>query len=961
MYEKRASCNRFFGFFLIVALVAAAGCVSPSPGTYRPLADPDDQEEMYSRDEIAAQWTRDGDWMVSPILDAPLGASRVGVLIQLVDERGMPALEARIVVGDEYATDWTELGETWSEEIFYVATADFDAEGTAGQLRLHVDAIDAIRLLQFSAVVPGDPDYALEVVEEDPGTQVFEIRSELSGLGIVTREEWGARSTRCSSTDSKNRMAVHYTVTPSENPEQQVRAIQRYHMDSRGWCDIGYHFLVGIDGSIYEGRPLHLIGAHVGGQNTGNIGISFIGCFHPSGCSSYGPLHPPEVMIDAGGRLLGSLSNLFGIALNTDRVRGHRDYPGTSTNCPGDYLAVRLDDMLAIGRRSSLDSPPDDSPPEEPPPEEPPPDAECGGLNCAWCESSAGCSWCAAAGGCIDASDGCAWRGEVGTNVCWDTLWPCATATCWNPTAAFTSCGAWSRDEDFSSGRYSVHRYWATLPAGGPLTLRLERTAGDFTPAILVTDRAGNMVYGGEEFAIHPDVAITASFDGRGESAAEVRLEAVIDLDVLVYVTGWEILDAGFRGSLPTSSRYRLTATHDCSGGEDPPPDDPPPDDPPPDGTCDDLACNTCETTAGCGWCAAQGACGASADGCKWRGEVGTEVCWDALWPCGVASCWDPSASFTTCGAWTMNEDFSSGSFSVHRYSVTLPAGGPLTLRLERTAGSFAPALLVSDRAGNVVYGGEAAALYPDVAVIAPEDGRGGSAAHVTLEAARDMTAYVYVTGWEILDAGFRGSLPTSVRYRFSAVHDCSGGEDPPEVDGIYAGLTQSGSEIPRGGLYNGTLRSTLGISYEPYGEVVTYEGTDWVRGSISWFGGPDDMGVGPTETCAITGEIARQLNDPMNPSASTLASRPEDYYYAAMRWNYSPNGRTFWQDARILVTNPITGMQLVVRPVDWGPNTSTGRVIDLSPQSLADLGLTTDDFVLVAFALPDTPLGVVP
>ncbi|MFH1435999.1 MAG: N-acetylmuramoyl-L-alanine amidase [Pseudomonadota bacterium] len=955
MGEKRIPRNRVLGLVQVIILAAAAGCVSPSPDVYSPLADPDDQEQMYSRDEIAAQWTRDGDWLVSPILDAPLGASRVGALIQLVDERDMPAVEARIIVQDEYGTDWIALGVTWSESIFYVATADFGTAGIAGQLRLHVDAVDAIRLLQFSAVVPGDPDYEQEQPEEDPGTQVFEIRSELRGLGIVTREEWGARSTRCSSTDSKTRMAVHYTVTPSENPQQQVRAIQRYHMDSRGWCDIGYHFLVGIDGSIYEGRPLHLIGAHVGGQNTGNIGISFIGCFHPSGCSSYPPPHPPEVMIDAGGRLLGTLSNLFGITLNTDRVRGHRDYPGASTNCPGDNLAVRLDDMLAIGQRSSLDSPPDDSPPEEPPAEDPPPDGSCEGLNCAWCETAAGCGWCAAAGGCIASSDGCAWRGEVGADVCWDTLWPCSTATCWNPSEALIACGAWSKDEDFSSGRYSVHRYWVTLPAGGPLTLRLERTGGSFSPALLVTDRSGGMVYGGEAKALHADVAVRASSDGRGAGAAEVTLEAERDLDALVYVTGWEILDAGFSGALSTSSRYRLSATQDCSGGDDPP------DDPPPDVTCTDLACGACEAAAGCGWCSALGACGAGADACTWRGEVGTEVCWDTLWPCGVASCWDPSASFTTCGAWTMSEDFSSGRFSVHRYSVTLPAGGPLTLRLERTAGDFAPALLVSDRAGALVYGGETAALHPDVAVVDPDDGRGGSAARVTLEAARDMSAYVYVTGWDILDAGFRGSLPTSVRYRFSATHDCSGGEDPPEVDGVYGGLTQSGSEIPRSGLYNGTLRSTLGISYEPYGEVVTYEGSDWVRGGISWFGGPDDMGVGPTETCAITGEIARQLNDPVNPAAGTLASRPEDYYYAAMRWNYSPNGRTFWQDVRIVVTNPVTGVQIVVRPVDWGPNTSTGRIIDLSPQSLADLGLLTDDFVLVAFARPDTPLGVVP
>jgi hypothetical protein len=110
----------------------------------------------------------------------------------------------------------------------------------------------------------------------------------------------------------------------------------------------------------------------------------------------------------------------------------------------------------------------------------------------------------------------------------------------------------------------------------------------------------------------------------------------------------------------------------------------------------------------------------------------------------------------------------------------------------------------------------------------------------------------------------------------------------------------------------------------------------------------------------AISGEIARRDNDPMNPSAATLDAHREEYYYCAMRFSYAPNGTGFWRDARLLLTNPRTGRQVVVRPADWGPNTSTGRVIDLSPQAIRDLGMTTDETALVAFARPGTQLGVV-
>ena len=108
-------------------------------------------------------------------------------------------------------------------------------------------------------------------------------RTELSGLGIVWREEWGARQdTACSGQHYPRKQTIHHTDTPNDDRLSslaRVRQIQAYHMDANNWCDIGYHFLIGKSGEILEGRPLELIGAHVGGANTGNIGISFVGSF----------------------------------------------------------------------------------------------------------------------------------------------------------------------------------------------------------------------------------------------------------------------------------------------------------------------------------------------------------------------------------------------------------------------------------------------------------------------------------------------------------------------------------------------------------------------------------------------------------------------------------------------------------------------------------------------------------
>lgn len=51
-------------------------------------------------------------------------------------------------------------------------------------------------------------------------------------------------------------------------------------MDAFGWADIGVHFLVGGDGSIYQGRGWNILGAHTKGYNGDSICIAFIGTFN---------------------------------------------------------------------------------------------------------------------------------------------------------------------------------------------------------------------------------------------------------------------------------------------------------------------------------------------------------------------------------------------------------------------------------------------------------------------------------------------------------------------------------------------------------------------------------------------------------------------------------------------------------------------------------------------------------
>ena len=72
-----------------------------------------------------------------------------------------------------------------------------------------------------------------------------------------------------------NKIILHCSATP-EGRHHDVADIRRWHL-KRGFNDIGYHYLIHIDGTVEEGRPLNKQGAHCSGQNRGSIGICYVG------------------------------------------------------------------------------------------------------------------------------------------------------------------------------------------------------------------------------------------------------------------------------------------------------------------------------------------------------------------------------------------------------------------------------------------------------------------------------------------------------------------------------------------------------------------------------------------------------------------------------------------------------------------------------------------------------------
>lgn len=134
----------------------------------------------------------------------------------------------------------------------------------------------------------------------------------------------------------------HHTAGPKDkSTEDAIRLVKLYHRDhkAKGWGGLGYHYFVTRGGVILCCRPTRLKGAHVGGWNTGNIGIAFHG--------TTGDRMTRRQAEAYRWLLLNAHTKYLPAAHRTDRRlhkpyadrRGHKQWPGHAWNeCPGTHL-----------------------------------------------------------------------------------------------------------------------------------------------------------------------------------------------------------------------------------------------------------------------------------------------------------------------------------------------------------------------------------------------------------------------------------------------------------------------------------------------------------------------------------------------------------------------------------------------------------------------------------------------
>lgn len=119
------------------------------------------------------------------------------------------------------------------------------------------------------------------------------------------------------------KIIIHCTATPAGRTVT-VKDVDAWHRQ-RGFQGIGYHYLIGLNGEVWKGRPVGTIGAHTLGQNARSIGICYVGGLDVNGK----PLDTrTPVQKNALVKLLKSLKAQFPEAT----IHGHREF--AAKDCP---------------------------------------------------------------------------------------------------------------------------------------------------------------------------------------------------------------------------------------------------------------------------------------------------------------------------------------------------------------------------------------------------------------------------------------------------------------------------------------------------------------------------------------------------------------------------------------------------------------------------------------------------
>lgn len=154
-------------------------------------------------------------------------------------------------------------------------------------------------------------------------------------IGLVFENKFG-------SLGPENYVTGHYTAGRLDTSDQdaiaQAKSFHGFHK-SKGWGGAGYHYLITRKGNIVCLRPTWMKGAHVGGNNSNNIGVVMCGTTGDE--PSYAQRKSYRWLLDNAHTTKLPRAHRTDLNLANATRLGHNDWPGhTSNGCPGNFKTM---------------------------------------------------------------------------------------------------------------------------------------------------------------------------------------------------------------------------------------------------------------------------------------------------------------------------------------------------------------------------------------------------------------------------------------------------------------------------------------------------------------------------------------------------------------------------------------------------------------------------------------------
>jgi hypothetical protein len=154
---------------------------------------------------------------------------------------------------------------------------------------------------------------------------------------------------------------IHHTWKPThkdfdgKNHLALQQGMRNFHINTRGWKDIGHHLALMPDGKWVTGRPFNQTPASIKDWNKGALAVEMVGNFDKPGTGSANS-SGYDILAGKQKESILALIKYYGQRFDYDWVKFHREGPGVTKTCPG----INLNKAVMIGEAKGFNGNMDD-------------------------------------------------------------------------------------------------------------------------------------------------------------------------------------------------------------------------------------------------------------------------------------------------------------------------------------------------------------------------------------------------------------------------------------------------------------------------------------------------------------------------------------------------------------------------------------------------------------------------